>query len=85
VKLTNTQRYIMAGLLAGGHILKVSHATSSWSIRGSYKFVGPDGEVKCTVDERTFKKFLEEGILTGQGNKWVVTPAPAAPARGGEE
>lgn len=78
MKLTNTQRYILGGLYAGGWIAEVSLAMSSWGCRINYKLIGPDGEIKCTVDRRTFKKFLGEGLLTQQGNKWVaVTPPPA--------
>lgn len=73
---TNTQRYILAGLLAGGFILKVSRAMSSWNIRSSYKFVGPDGETKCTVDTRTFERFLRGGIIKEQKGKWISVLTP---------
>lgn len=84
-KLTNKQQYILACLLCGGYILHVPGTTVMTSRRFTYPeyddhyvLIGPDRERKCTVDRRTFKRFLSEGVLTKDENakseKWL-TPA----------
>ena len=80
-KYTNIQRYVLAGLLAGGYIMKSSRATSSWGISAYYEFIGPDGEKKCTVNVRTVERFVAEGIIKEQSGKWVSAITPTQEAK----
>lgn len=90
-RLTNRQTYILAVLLSGGYILHVPGTTVMTPRRLSYPeyddgyiLIGPDREHKCTVDRRTFKKFLGEGALTKKGNRWISVLAQEAGNAEGE-